>query len=322
MRALALEIIRRKLTLSWWANVRFEKSFTRDLCLLLKQSGCIAISGGLEVASDRLLALIQKGITVAQVAQVNKHFTEAGIMVHAYLMYGFPTQTEQETIDSLEMVRQLFAAGILQSAFWHLFTMTMHSPIGMQPEQFKVKRESALVGAFANNDLVHIDETGADHEEFAFGLKKSLFNYMHGIGLNDPLQKWFDFKVPKTKVAPDHIQKVLEQDLYTAAKPTTRIVYLGKSPIVEHFTKSKKGNSWEMTSLTFQDKRGKHSISVDREQGNWLAEMLQSLSISNPKVLTLQDVMDSYQAAGLENFELFWDNKPVNTLHKVGLLRL
>ncbi|RYY59727.1 MAG: radical SAM protein, partial [Chitinophagaceae bacterium] len=204
MRALALEIIRRKLTLSWWANVRFEKSFTRDLCLLLKRSGCIAISGGLEVASDRLLEMIRKGITVAQVAQVNKHFTEAGIMVHAYLMYGFPTQTEQETIDSLEMVRQMFAAGVLQSAFWHLFTMTTHSPVGMQPEKFKVRRQSALVGAFANNDLVHIDELGADHETFAFGLKKSLFNYMHGIGLNEPLQKWFDCKVPKPSVAPDY----------------------------------------------------------------------------------------------------------------------
>jgi hypothetical protein len=213
----------------------------------------------------------------------------------------------------------------LQSAFWHLFTMTTHSPIGMQPEKFKVKRESALVGSFANNDLVHIDETGADHEEFAFGLKKSLFNYMHGIGLDEPLGKWFDFKVPKTKVAPDYIQKMLEQDIYTAAKPTTKIVYLGKPPIVEHFTKSKKGNSWEMTSLTFQDKRVKYSISVDRAQGNWLAEMLKVLSINNPKILTLQDVMDSYKAAGLEDielFELFWDNKPVNTLHKVGLLKL
>ena len=128
MRSLALEIIRRKLVVSWWTNIRFEKSFTRELCLLLKASGCIAVSGGLEVASDRLLALIQKGITVAQVARVNKHFTEAGIMVHAYLMYGFPTQTAQETIDSLEMVRQLFAAGVLQSAFWHQFAMTAHSP--------------------------------------------------------------------------------------------------------------------------------------------------------------------------------------------------
>ena len=139
MRGLALEIIRRRLVVSWWANIRFEKSFTRDLCLLLKASGCIAVSGGLEVASDRLLLLIQKGITVAQVARVNRHFTEAGIMVHAYLMYGFPTQTAQETIDSLEMVRQMFEAGVLQSAFWHQFAMTAHSPVGKYPERNNLK---------------------------------------------------------------------------------------------------------------------------------------------------------------------------------------
>lgn len=322
MRALALEIIKRKLVVSWWTNIRFEKSFTRDLCLLLKRSGCIAVSGGLEVASDRLLELIQKGITVAQVAQVNRNFTEAGIMVHAYLMYGFPTQTAQETIDSLEMVRQMFAAGILQSAFWHLFTMTAHSPVGLQPEKFNVKKENDTTGTFANNDIVHIDESGADHEAFSYGLKKSLLNFMHGIGLEEPLQKWFDFKVPKTKVAPDHIQQVLTHDLYTAAKPNSKIVWLGRTPMVEHFTKSKKGNQWEMTELSFQDKKGKFSISVNREQGDWLAGMLNKLSVSNAKTYTLQEVMDNYRESGFEDFELFWDNKPVNTLHKVGLLKL
>lgn len=322
MRALALEILRRKLIVSWWTNVRFEKSFTRDLCLLLRRSGCIAVSGGLEVASDRLLELIQKGITVAQVAQVNRNFTEAGIMVHAYLMYGFPTQTEQETIDSLEMIRQMFAAGILQSAFWHLFTMTAHSPVGLEPEKFSVKKESNLVGSFANNDIVHIDESGADHESFSYGLKKSLLNYMHNIGLEEPLHKWFDFKVPKTKVPPDYITNALMQDQYTIARPTTKIVWLGKPPAVEHFTKSKKGNHWEMTSLSFQDKKEKYSISVDQSKGKWLADMLDKLAVSNLKTYTLQEVMDSYHAAGLEDFELFWDNKPVNTLYKVGLLKL
>jgi radical SAM superfamily enzyme YgiQ (UPF0313 family) len=138
MKSLAIEIIRRKLVVSWWTNVRFEKSFTRDLCHLLSASGCIAVSGGLEVASDRLLKLIDKGITINQVAKVCRNFTESGIMAHAYLMYGFPTQTEQETIDSLDIVRQLFETGVLQSAFWHLFTMTAHSPVGLDPEKFKV----------------------------------------------------------------------------------------------------------------------------------------------------------------------------------------
>ena len=322
MRALALEIIRRKITISWWTNIRFERSFTRDLCLLLKASGCIAVSGGLEVAADRLLELIQKGITVAQVARVNKHFTEAGIMVHAYLMYGFPTQTAQETIDSLEMVRQMFQAGILQSAFWHQFAMTAHSPVGLAPEQFGVKKDTEAIGTFANNDIVHLDPTGADHDTFTLGLKKSLLNYMHGACFDYPLQKWFDMKVPKTTVLPEYISGILNEEEYTSWNPNAKIVWIGKAPKMEFVTKSKKGNTWELASLTFVGKRESMDIKVDKEQGIWLAEMLQKVSVENAKTYTAQEVKDSYEAAGLEDFELFWDNKPVNGLYKVGLLRL
>jgi len=319
MRALALEILQRKLVVSWWTNIRFEKSFTRDLCLLLKSSGCVGVSGGLEVASDRLLALIQKGITVAQVARVNKHFSEAGIMVHAYLMYGFPTQTAQETIDSLEMVRQLFEAGVLQSAFWHQFAMTAHSPVGLNPELYKVKRISGE-GSFANNDIVHEDPTGTDHDAYSFGLKKSLLNYMHGACFDYPLQKWFDFKVPKTTVAPDFISNAIVTEEYIAQKPTAKIAWLGHLAQVESFTKSKKGNQWEVTELQFGNRRETLTIRVDKEQGEWLAAILGKIGQSNGKPYTLQDIKADYEAAGLDNFELFWDNKPVNTLYKVGLL--
>ncbi|MBL7703291.1 MAG: radical SAM protein [Ferruginibacter sp.] len=322
MRALAIEIIRRKLTVSWWANVRFEKSFSRDLCILLKASGCIAVSGGLEVASDRLLNLIQKGITVSQVAKVNKHFTEAGIMVHAYLMYGFPTQTAQETIDSLEMVRQLFETGVLQSAFWHLFTMTAHSPVGLQPEKYKVEKVNNVIGTFANNDIEHIDPTGADHESFSFGLKKSLLNYMHGACFDYPLQKWFDQKVPRTTIPPDYILKAIEEHEIVNSNPNTKVVFLGNQPKTETIIKSKKGNQWELLSLSFETKKETINIKVDKAPGEWLAGILQRLSVSNPKTLTLQEIKADYENAGLEDFELFWDNKPVNGLWKAGLLQL
>ena len=322
MRSLAIEILRRKLTVSWWTNIRFEKSFTYDLCLLLKASGCIAVSGGLEVASDRLLELIQKGITVAQVARVNKHFTDAGIMVHAYLMYGFPTQTTQETIDSLEMVRQLFKLGILQSAFWHLFTMTAHSPVGTDPGKFNVSKVTEAIGSFANNDLEHIDSTGGDHERFSYGLKKSLFNYMQGIGLDEPLQKWFDFKVPRTTVHPDYIANELNDHDELLSKPLSKIIWLGKNTGVEYFTRSKKGNSREMVNLSFTGKKITMQIKVTRRQGDWLISMLPKLSVDNKKTYTVQELKTNYEAAGMEDFELFWDNKPVSGLHKVGLLQL
>jgi Radical SAM superfamily len=322
MRAVAVEIIKRKMVVSWWTNVRFEKSFTRDLCLLLSASGCIAVSGGLEVASDRLLQLIDKGITVAQVAKVNRNFTQAGILVHAYLMYGFPTQTDQETIDSLEMVRQLFATNVLQSAFWHRFALTVHSPVGLNPEKFNIKKLSEIIGTFANNDAEYEDETGGDHDSFGYGLKKSLFNYMHNIGIDEPLQKWFEDKIPKTKVAPNFIESALLENELSTFKPTAKIIYLGNIPAVEYFTQSKKGYSREIGKLTFFNKRGTQEIQILKANADWLLTLLPQLSIQNAEQLNLQEVKDSYEAAGLEDFELFWDNKPMNALWQSGLLTL
>jgi radical SAM superfamily enzyme YgiQ (UPF0313 family) len=322
MRSLALEIIRRKLTVTWWTNIRFEKSFTRDLCLLLKASGCIAISGGLEVASDRLLELIQKGVTVEQVARVCHNFTEAGIMVHAYLMYGFPTQTAQETIDSLEMVRQMFEAGVLQSAFWHQFAMTAHSPVGMYPEKFKVEKACSTSGSFANNDIVHLDKTGTDHELFSYGLKKSLYNYMHGICFDYPLQEWFEHKVPKTKVDPSHIEHALIKDDSYIINPDAKIVWLGNTPEMNSLIKSKKGRQWEVTEFKFYDKKGAFSIQIAKEQAEWLIQFLQTISPDKKQFMTFREAKDDYERLIGEDFEPFWYGKAINTLKQRGLLVL
>ena len=318
MREVALEILRRKLTVSWWTNIRFEKSFTADLCLLLKASGCIAVSGGLEVASDRLLDLIQKGVTVEQVAQVTRNFTESGIMVHAYLMYGYPTQTVQETVDSLEMVRQMFELGILQSGFWHQFAMTAHSPVGMFPEEFGVIPEMNNI-TFANNDIQFKDKTGINHDKFSFGLKKSLFNFMHGICFDYELQDWFDFKIPTTTIPSDYIVSCLEKEANFITKSSAKIIWLGGKPITDTFTKSKKSNSWEMMKLTFHDKREIFEISLEKDKADWLINSLELLTVFNEKVTTFSKLKISFENQ-FEDFELFWYSKPLNNLRKFGLL--
>jgi hypothetical protein len=320
MREVALEIIKRKLVVTWWTNIRFEKSFTADLCLLLKESGCIAVSGGLEVASDRLLELIKKGVTVEQVAQVTRNFTESGIMVHAYLMYGYPTQTIQETVDSLEMVRQLFELGVLQSGFWHQFAMTAHSPVGMFPEEFGVIPEQNKI-TFANNDINFKDKTGINHDKFSFGLKKSLFNYMHGICFDYDLQDWFDFKIPKTKIPSDFIYNCLEKEQNFTTKPNAKIVWLGGKPQTEIFTKSKKGNSWEMMKLTFHNKTQTFDISVNANEGKWLVETLEKISVYADSKLTFTQLKADFERE-FEDFELFWYSKPIMTLKQFGLLSL
>ncbi|MDO6605350.1 B12-binding domain-containing radical SAM protein [Arenibacter palladensis] len=320
MRALALEIINRKLSVSWWTNIRFEKSFGRDLCKLLKASGCIAVSGGLEVASDRLLALIQKGVTVEQVARVNRNFTEAGIMVHCYLMYGYPTQTIQETVDSLEMVRQMFQLGILQSGFWHQFALTAHSPVGLNPEDYHIIPDYQPI-TFANNDIQFTDTTGIDHEKFSFGLKKSLFNFMHGICFDHPLQQWFDFKIPKTTIAPNFIENAIAEVPVLNTKANAKIVWLGNMPIVETITKSKKGHSWKLLKMTFHDKSSSISITVDKEQGEWLRNTLANMLAAHEKFHTFGQLKTDFESQ-FDNFELFWYSKPIQTLKSHGLLTL
>ena len=224
LKALAEELIRRKVHISWWGNIRFEKTFTPELAELLAESGCIAMSGGLEVASDRLLKLMKKGVSVEQVAQVTKGFSEAGILVHAYLMYGFPTQTVQDTVDALEYVRQLFENGCIQSGFFHRFACTVHSPVGLNPEDYGIELIPLPPVSFGKNDIGFIDRTGVDHDLLGLGLKKAIYNFMHGIGLEEDVRMWFQnaliehaggqtpaFKIPKSTVSRRKIEHALKR---------------------------------------------------------------------------------------------------------------
>ncbi|WP_421764808.1 B12-binding domain-containing radical SAM protein [Ekhidna sp.] len=312
MKELALEILKRKLSVTWWTNIRFEKSFTQDLCMLLKASGCIAVSGGLEVASDRLLKLIDKGVTVDQVARVTNYFTEAGIMVHAYLMYGYPTQTVQETIDSLEMVKQLFALGIIQSGFWHQFAMTAHSPVGLNPEAFGVIPHHSDIG-FANNDVDFTDKTGIDHRIFSFGLKKSLYNYMHGVGFDWPVQEWFEELMPATTIAPTYIEDALDQQERFTLKSSARVVWLGGYP---EMVSSKKGK----IKVLIHGNSDTVNITLPQVEGAWLLEQLEKLKVDQP-AKSIKELKESFEKQH-ENFELFWFSKPVNTLRKYGLFTI
>ncbi|WP_349431181.1 radical SAM protein [Methylomarinum sp. Ch1-1] len=208
--ALAKKLIEREIVITWWGNIRFEKTFSAEKCRLLAESGCVAVSGGLEVASDRLLRLMNKGVSVAQVAQVTRHFADAGVLVHAYLMYGFPSQTEAETVESLEMVRQMMLNGCFQSAYWHRFAATVHSPVGQHPERYQVRLQPNPNVRFAENEVAYIDPVAADHELLGRGLNKALYNYMHGIGFDYPLNFWFDKSVAEPDIAPDLIEQCLQ----------------------------------------------------------------------------------------------------------------
>ncbi|MCR5887546.1 radical SAM protein [Hymenobacter sp. J193] len=318
LRDLAIELLRRQVRITWWGNIRFEKTFTPDLCRLLAASGCIAVSGGLEVASDRLLALMEKGVTIAQVARVTDGFTQAGIMVHAYLMYGFPTETAQETVDSLEVVRQLFAAGIVQSGYWHRFAMTAHSPVGRNPAKYQVQQIGPEPGPFAWNDLWHDDPTGADHELFGPGLAKALYNYLHGVALHEPLGFWFDFKVPKTTVPRQLVAQALQEHAKPdAARPNNRLFWLGNAPEL----RQEPGPKAARAILTFYEQAEDFEIAVPAAVGSWLHQLLTRLTSDYDTKVLLKDAASSYPS-GAQPWEQFLQSAAWRQLREKGLLVL
>lgn len=275
MKEFAIEVLRRRLEISWWTNIRFENYFTGDICRLLAASGCIAVTGGLETASDRLLKLMNKGITVAGAANAARNFSDAGIMVHAYLIYGFPTQTEQETVDALETVKQLFGNGCIQSAYYHRYAMTAHSDTGRNPQKYRVSKKENQFRGFAENDLEHMDST-ADHSRFSDGLAKAVFNYNRGTGFDLPVQSWFEFSAVKTSLKRNYISDLLNSEIRFDDNST--ILNISSSFRISH------------NRLFVYDKSGTMTIPLDNSIADTLSDFLKKMSVNGGKSFTIKEI--------------------------------
>jgi len=321
LKELALELLRRKISISWWTNIRFENAFTEDLCRLLAASGCIAATGGLEAASDRLLKLMNKGVDLRQAARVCRNFRDAGIMVHAYLMYGFPTQTARETVDALEIVRQFFGEGLIQSAYWHAFTATVHSDVGMDPGKYHCTIPSLPAGGFAKNDLVHEDPTGCDHRSFAPGLNKAVYNYMHGIGIDLAVKTWFDIRVPSVSVKRDFVERSLKEGpVLEGERLNSRVLWIESQPRCMPKDPAKKGSQGRKSGLVFTSKTGGFTLFFTTEAGEWLNAHFPKFSAQNAELLSLEELKRDYEERFSSPFRSFLRSREWNSLREKGLL--
>ncbi len=186
------EILRRRLDIEWWGNIRFEPRFSTALIQKMAASGCIAVTGGLETCHDRTLKLMRKGITVDGATRVLENLADAGILTHAYLMYGFPTQTKEETLQALETIRRLFDEGALHSAFWHRFALTAHSAIARNPAKYAITLKEPPPADFARNEIPFDGHLDHDPETLGEALRAATYNYMHGSGFDCPVDQWME----------------------------------------------------------------------------------------------------------------------------------
>lgn len=311
---LALALLERGRVISWWGNIRFEAAFTSDVCRLLAASGCIAVSGGLETASDRLLALMDKGVSVGQAARTAHHLTRAGIMVHAYLMYGFPTETPQETIDALERVRRFFEADLLQSAYWHRFSATVHSPVGRKPSQYGVTIDPLPAGSFARNDVVHHDSRAGDLDALGRGLARAVYHFMHGMGLERDVRTWFEHRAPKPRVSPNVVREALTDTTPGAWDPAARLIWIGERVTVE---RTGRGG----VRLACEGRTTASRVPARAMIADWLAERVRAASPRGRQgraYPTLGDLAASYPGEG--SFDAWCRGRVWNAVRRAGLL--
>ncbi len=316
LKDLAVALLERGVTISWWGNIRFETAFTPDLCRLLAASGCVAVSAGLEAASDRLLAAMKKGITVGQTARVAAAFQKAGIMVHAYLMYGLPGETVGETVESLERVRQLFARGLIQSAFWHRFVATTHSPIGLNPEAHGIRITGPEFGGFAENDLTHDDPLGEAPAWLGEGLRAALFNYMEGQGLTADVRSWFSHRVPKPKVSRDWVARVLSEGTDQDPGAERKFVWIGESPVMEP--------AGDRCRMILPARTEDVTVRLARDKAVWLEKLIRAATPSPGRrgggYPALQEIRAAYPWGGRRGFETLFRSPLWYKVRAAGLL--
>ena len=315
LKSLALALLEKGITISWWGNIRFEEAFAPDLCRLLAASGCIAVTAGLEAASDRLLANMKKGITVDQTALVAAAFKDAGILIHAYLMYGCPSETVQETVDSLERVRQLFTSDLIQSAFWHRFTTTAHSPIGLKPAAHGLRILGPEFQGFAENDLLHLDRQGETPEWLGEGLRRSLLNYLERRGLTLDVRQWFDHSVPRHRVSSTWVRRLLKNRIVQDdAQAERRFVWLGGQPVCEQARKR--------TRLILPGHSCDQTVTLANPQAQWLHDLIQhSTTQNNPSrpYPLLRETKATFPGT-VKEFEVFLSTTSWKKVRGAGLL--
>lgn len=311
LRDISLEIVKRGLKFTWWTNIRFESAFTGDLCRLMAAAGCIAVSGGLEVASDRLLKMINKGITIESATITMRNFYYSGIMVHTYLMYGLPTQTLQETVDSLEVVRQMFCAELIDSAFWHRYAMTVHSPSGQNPEGFGVRRKGHGFNPFANNEIYFAEDRGYNINIVGDALRTSIANYMNGLGVDRPVHKWFACKAPQTAVENSEItDHLIKPDSSRLFDEGARIIWIGPALPV----RTKEG-------LLLNNPSRQKTVTLKPYQADFMMEICRLCSDLD-KPVKMSGIRDVYKKYSEEPFTAFYHSKKWDVMREYGLLQI
>jgi len=122
-------------------ELKFEKSLLRENRMeLLYKSGCRKLIFGMESYNQRVLDFMKKGCPKEVIDETVEQCIRIGIGMHFYILVGFPTETREEVMESINFVMDNPA--ILESPGFSCITsqfdLEKGTPIALNPDEYKV----------------------------------------------------------------------------------------------------------------------------------------------------------------------------------------
>jgi radical SAM superfamily enzyme YgiQ (UPF0313 family) len=131
-------INRDSLNINWVAGIRCERTFTMEVCMLLKKSGCGGLYMGVEAYNNRVLKMMKKGINISLINSVISNMSWAGINLYLYMIVGFPTETEEEALHTFNQVKRFLERGQVKNIIYNVFEIHPYTDIWNHPDKYGI----------------------------------------------------------------------------------------------------------------------------------------------------------------------------------------
>lgn len=162
-----------KLKIDWECNARvnlIDEQMLREM----KSAGCKSIKIGIESGSDRVLTTVmKKGITVAQIKHAAALLRRIGMHWTGYFLMGIPTETEQEMLQTLELMQnikpdfaslsvfepypgtELYNTGLAKG--YMTDSLTLEDYYNKSPKYYAMKQENKRIDTMNAEELEQIE---------------------------------------------------------------------------------------------------------------------------------------------------------------------
>jgi hypothetical protein len=194
--SLSSKLIEKGNDIKWMAGVRFDKGLTKDILAKAREAGCLKMVFGLESSNKRVLSLMDKGIETEITKNIINYCDETGVAIHMYVIVGFPSETREEALETLDFVisNEKFLKSKGASCLACLFELEKHAPILRDPGKYGLtkighpKQDDLSLGYFYETDRgMTPEESGEVYEHVRSEIDNRLPIFPYNFSMSDGL---------------------------------------------------------------------------------------------------------------------------------------